>query len=91
MIMLMISDWRGGAGGKGWKEKCVHDQSDLSSFQSRLINVYEKELNVHTSFFSFFPFFFSKYTIYLFFCVTFTTQIMETFSKSCNSASLMSK
>lgn len=56
MIMLVISDWRGGGGGVN-REVCSRSVCDLPSFQSRLINVDEKELNVHTSFFPSFPFY----------------------------------
>ena len=50
-----------GEGGEGVnREVCSRSVCDLPSFQSRLINVYEKELNVHTSFFPSFPFFFQS-------------------------------
>lgn len=50
----------GGRGEGVKREVCSRSVCDLPSFQSRLIYVYEKELNVHTSFFPSFPFFFFK-------------------------------
>ena len=42
------------------REVCSRSVCDLPSFQFRLINVDEKEFNVHTSFFPSFPFFFQN-------------------------------
>lgn len=58
----------GGRGEGVNREVCSRSVCDLPSFQSRLINVYEKELNVHTSFFPSFPFFFKIYNLPFLLC-----------------------